>query len=149
MRACIAASLAAPVLRDCFHFNCAANAFSGVLPLSIPYESLSPLSFSPARLNYRTTRRSSLSIRSVHRPRAFAHARITQSLLSLLLAMKPPFPSPTTKWHNDVYPAIDATSPNLNHAGQTIVVTGAVGGPFRPPPILRYGQHVLTQSREG
>jgi hypothetical protein len=40
--------------------------------------------------------------------------------------MKPAFPSPTPTWHNDIYPAIDPTNPNLSHAGQTIIVTGAV-----------------------
>ena len=40
--------------------------------------------------------------------------------------MEPPFPSPTPTWHNDVYPAIDPTRPNLSHAGQTVIITGAV-----------------------
>ncbi|KAF2458350.1 hypothetical protein BDY21DRAFT_284214 [Lineolata rhizophorae] len=42
--------------------------------------------------------------------------------------MKPPFPSPTPTWHNDVYPTIDPSNPSLSHAGQTVIVTGAGSG---------------------
>ena len=44
-------------------------------------------------------------------------------------SMKPPYPSLTPTWHNDVYPAIEYSSPGVSHEGQTIVVTGAVCTP--------------------
>jgi hypothetical protein len=40
--------------------------------------------------------------------------------------MQPPFPSPTAKWHNDTYEAIDASSSSLSQSGKTVVITGAV-----------------------
>jgi hypothetical protein len=40
--------------------------------------------------------------------------------------MQPPFPSPTPTWHNDTYPAIEPTKPGLSHAGETVIITGAV-----------------------
>ncbi|APA14564.1 hypothetical protein SS1G_06517 [Sclerotinia sclerotiorum 1980 UF-70] len=42
--------------------------------------------------------------------------------------MQPPYPCPTPTWHNDVYPAIDATQPGLSQAGKTVVITGAGSG---------------------
>lgn len=41
--------------------------------------------------------------------------------------MQPPFPSLTPTWHNDIYPAIGYTTEAVTHAGETIVITGAVG----------------------
>jgi len=40
--------------------------------------------------------------------------------------MQPPFPSPVPTWHNDLYPAIDPSKDPQSHAGQTVVITGAV-----------------------
>ncbi|KAF2726632.1 NAD(P)-binding protein [Polyplosphaeria fusca] len=42
--------------------------------------------------------------------------------------MKPPYPSPTASWHNDKYPTIDPSHPNLSQNGKTVVVTGAGSG---------------------
>jgi len=43
--------------------------------------------------------------------------------------MKPPYPSFTSEWHKDPYPAIDpATQPSLSHKGQTIIITGSGSG---------------------
>ncbi|KAF2468316.1 short chain dehydrogenase, partial [Lindgomyces ingoldianus] len=42
--------------------------------------------------------------------------------------MKPPYPSLTPTWHNDVYPAIEYSNPNVSHEGHTIIITGAGGG---------------------
>ncbi|KAK8131818.1 short chain dehydrogenase [Apiospora sp. TS-2023a] len=42
--------------------------------------------------------------------------------------MQPPYPSLTSTWHNDVYPAIEYTNPGLRHEGQTVVITGAGSG---------------------
>lgn len=42
--------------------------------------------------------------------------------------MKPPFPSETPTWHNDVYPAISPQRPELSAAGKTVVITGAGSG---------------------
>ncbi|RYP50623.1 hypothetical protein DL768_003905 [Monosporascus sp. mg162] len=42
--------------------------------------------------------------------------------------MEPPYPSLTSTWHNDVYPAIEYTNPSLNHKGETVVITGAGSG---------------------
>jgi hypothetical protein len=46
--------------------------------------------------------------------------------------MKPVFPSPTPTWHNDTYSAIDPTLPSLSHAGQTVIITGAVSPALVP-----------------
>lgn len=40
----------------------------------------------------------------------------------------PPWPSPTKTWHNDTYPAIDPTRPELSLAGKTAVITGGGNG---------------------
>ncbi|KAM0451853.1 hypothetical protein ACHAO4_005810 [Trichoderma viride] len=43
----------------------------------------------------------------------------------------PPWPSPTKTWHDDTYPAIDPTRPELSLAGKTAVITGGgigIGG---------------------
>ncbi|KAI9698072.1 MAG: hypothetical protein M1820_007580 [Bogoriella megaspora] len=42
--------------------------------------------------------------------------------------MKPPVPSLTPTWHNDVYPSIDPKNPQLAQVGRTVVVTGAGTG---------------------
>ncbi|KAF2638879.1 NAD(P)-binding protein [Massarina eburnea CBS 473.64] len=42
--------------------------------------------------------------------------------------MQPLFPSPVPTWHNDTYPAIDPSSPELSQAGKTVIVTGAGSG---------------------
>ncbi|KAJ4350323.1 uncharacterized protein N0V89_008944 [Didymosphaeria variabile] len=42
--------------------------------------------------------------------------------------MQPPYPSPIPTWHNDTYPAISPTNPNLTQEGKTIIVTGAGSG---------------------
>lgn len=42
--------------------------------------------------------------------------------------MKPPYPSLTPTWHNDVYPAIDYTNGRLSHQGETVIITGAGSG---------------------
>ncbi|KAL4888403.1 hypothetical protein BDV59DRAFT_196457 [Aspergillus ambiguus] len=42
--------------------------------------------------------------------------------------MEPPFPSFTSIWHNDTYPAISPSRPELSAAGKTIVITGAGSG---------------------
>ncbi|KAF2821569.1 putative NADP(+)-dependent dehydrogenase [Ophiobolus disseminans] len=41
---------------------------------------------------------------------------------------KPPYPSLTPTWRNDIYPAIDYSNPCLNQAGNTIIITGAGSG---------------------
>jgi len=38
--------------------------------------------------------------------------------------MKAPFPAPIEEWHNDTYPAIDPSRPELSAKGKTVVVTG-------------------------
>jgi hypothetical protein len=40
--------------------------------------------------------------------------------------MQPPFPSYTATWHNDTYAAIDPAKKELNKAGKTVIITGAV-----------------------
>ncbi|KAJ5899666.1 hypothetical protein N7495_004410 [Penicillium taxi] len=40
----------------------------------------------------------------------------------------PPFPSPTTTWHTDTYPAIGPRRPEASMVGRTIVVTGGGEG---------------------
>ncbi|KAH6638559.1 hypothetical protein BKA67DRAFT_596360 [Truncatella angustata] len=40
----------------------------------------------------------------------------------------PPFPSPTATWHNDTYPSISPSRPELSAAGKTVVITGAGSG---------------------
>ncbi|KAI1852844.1 hypothetical protein JX266_002385 [Neoarthrinium moseri] len=42
--------------------------------------------------------------------------------------MQPPLPSFTATWHNDTYPAISPSRPELSAAGKTIVITGAGSG---------------------
>ncbi|KAK8135352.1 short chain dehydrogenase protein [Apiospora sp. TS-2023a] len=42
--------------------------------------------------------------------------------------MKPPFPSLTPTWRNDIYPAIEYTAGDVTHHGETIVITGAGSG---------------------
>ncbi|KAL7946714.1 hypothetical protein V8C42DRAFT_352267 [Trichoderma barbatum] len=47
--------------------------------------------------------------------------------------MAAPWPSPTKKWHDDTYPAIDPTRLELTLAGKTAVVMGGgsgIGGPI-------------------
>ncbi|KAL4986838.1 hypothetical protein BDW68DRAFT_197814 [Aspergillus falconensis] len=41
--------------------------------------------------------------------------------------MQPPFPSLTTTWHNESYPAISPLRPELSAAGKTVVIIGAGG----------------------
>ncbi len=40
--------------------------------------------------------------------------------------MKPPLPSATPTWHNDTYPAIAPSRPELSAVGKTVIITGAV-----------------------
>ncbi|OTB12757.1 hypothetical protein K445DRAFT_320884 [Daldinia sp. EC12] len=42
--------------------------------------------------------------------------------------MQPLLPSPTATWHNDTYPAISPSRPELKATGKTVVVTGAGSG---------------------
>ena len=42
--------------------------------------------------------------------------------------MDPPFPSPFKLWHNDIYPAIDLSRPELSMAGKTVIITGGGSG---------------------
>ncbi|KAL8749386.1 MAG: hypothetical protein Q9184_006828 [Pyrenodesmia sp. 2 TL-2023] len=42
--------------------------------------------------------------------------------------MKPPFPSATPTWHNDSYPAITPSRPELSVADKTVIITGAGSG---------------------
>ncbi|KAH6861096.1 hypothetical protein BKA58DRAFT_443861 [Alternaria rosae] len=42
--------------------------------------------------------------------------------------MQPPFPSPTSTWHNESYAAIDPSNANLSQAGKTVIITGAGSG---------------------
>ncbi|KAL7790687.1 hypothetical protein V8C43DRAFT_322674 [Trichoderma afarasin] len=42
--------------------------------------------------------------------------------------MAAPWPSPTKTWHDDTYPAIDPTRPELTLAGKTAVITGGGSG---------------------
>ncbi|KAF2429191.1 putative NADP(+)-dependent dehydrogenase [Tothia fuscella] len=42
--------------------------------------------------------------------------------------MKAPYPSPVQEWHNDTYPAIDPTRPELSAKGKKIIVTGGGNG---------------------
>jgi NAD(P)-dependent dehydrogenase (short-subunit alcohol dehydrogenase family) len=57
--------------------------------------------------------------------------------------MLPPFPAPVTEWHNDTYPAIHPTRPELSQAGRTIVVSGAGSG------IGREVVHAFAQAGAG
>lgn len=43
--------------------------------------------------------------------------------------MEPPYPSLTSTWHNDTYPSISPSRPELSVAGKTVVIAGAVS-PF-------------------
>ena len=40
--------------------------------------------------------------------------------------MQPPFPSPVATWRNDTYNAISPPNPDINQAGKTVIITGAV-----------------------
>jgi len=42
--------------------------------------------------------------------------------------MAPPLPSPTPTWHNDTYPAISPSRPELSSAGKVIIITGGGTG---------------------
>ncbi|KAE8151239.1 hypothetical protein BDV25DRAFT_152943 [Aspergillus avenaceus] len=42
--------------------------------------------------------------------------------------MQPPLPSLTSTWHNESYPAISPSRPELSASGKTVVVTGAGTG---------------------
>lgn len=42
--------------------------------------------------------------------------------------MIPPFPSMTAEWHNDTYPSIDPSRPELSVKGKKIIVTGGSTG---------------------
>ncbi|RAH45380.1 SDR family NAD(P)-dependent oxidoreductase [Aspergillus brunneoviolaceus CBS 621.78] len=42
--------------------------------------------------------------------------------------MRPPLPSVTPTWHNDTYPAIAPTRPELSMTGKTVIITGAGSG---------------------
>ncbi|KAF9893020.1 hypothetical protein FE257_012431 [Aspergillus nanangensis] len=42
--------------------------------------------------------------------------------------MHPPFPSFVPTWHNDTYPAISPSRPELSAAGKTVIITGAGSG---------------------
>jgi NAD(P)-dependent dehydrogenase (short-subunit alcohol dehydrogenase family) len=44
------------------------------------------------------------------------------------MTTKPPYPSLTPTWHNDIYPAIDYSNPSLSQQGKTIVIIGAGSG---------------------
>lgn len=61
------------------------------------------------------------------------------------LEMAPPLPSFTSTWHNDTYPAISPTRPELSAAGKTVIITGAVSGltpqnSSKPQNLTRQGQ---------
>jgi hypothetical protein len=45
------------------------------------------------------------------------------------------FPNPFQGWHNDIYPAIDPTRPELSAKGKSVVITG--GGSGIGPQIAR------------
>ncbi|MCJ1247044.1 hypothetical protein MMC30_004255 [Trapelia coarctata] len=42
--------------------------------------------------------------------------------------MQPPLPSATPTWHNDTYPALSPSRPEVSVAGKTIIITGAGSG---------------------
>ncbi|KAL8745311.1 MAG: hypothetical protein Q9190_002545 [Brigantiaea leucoxantha] len=42
--------------------------------------------------------------------------------------MKPPLPSATPTWHNDTYPTIVPSRPELSAEGKTVIITGAGSG---------------------
>ncbi|KAK1814736.1 hypothetical protein LTR12_010872 [Friedmanniomyces endolithicus] len=42
--------------------------------------------------------------------------------------MKPPYPSLTSEWHDNTYPAIDPKRPELSAKGKTIVISGGGSG---------------------
>ena len=42
--------------------------------------------------------------------------------------MTPPFPSMTATWHNDTYPSINPTLPDMLVNGKKVIVTGGSGG---------------------
>jgi hypothetical protein len=44
------------------------------------------------------------------------------------MTTRPPYPSLTLTWHNDIYPAIESSTQALNQDGKTIIITGAVRG---------------------
>lgn len=43
--------------------------------------------------------------------------------------MQPPMPSATATWHNDTYPAISPSRPEVSAKGKTIVILGSVSHP--------------------
>jgi len=44
------------------------------------------------------------------------------------MTMAAPFPTPTQKWHNNIYPSISPTRPELSAKGKTVLVTGGGSG---------------------
>ncbi|KAK3309002.1 uncharacterized protein B0T15DRAFT_573061 [Chaetomium strumarium] len=42
--------------------------------------------------------------------------------------MAPPFPSPTTKWHDSTYESLSPTRPELSAKGKTVLITGGGTG---------------------
>jgi len=42
--------------------------------------------------------------------------------------MEAPFPSPTSKWHDNTYPSLSPTRPELSAKGKTVVITGGGTG---------------------
>ncbi|KAK8071057.1 digeranylgeranylglyceryl phosphate synthase protein [Apiospora hydei] len=50
--------------------------------------------------------------------------------------MKPPFPSLTATWRDDIHPAIEYTSGDVTHHGETIVITGVGSGLSRETAIV-------------
>lgn len=71
-------------------------------------------------------------------PRSFVHIAIDHILLATSAVqglrshrctqvnMEPPFPSVTSKWHNDTYPSISPSRPELSLRGKSVIITGAV-----------------------
>jgi len=57
--------------------------------------------------------------------------------------MQPPLPSATPTWHNDTYPAISPSRPELSVAGKMIVMTGAVSS-FSVAPRPTNQKNTLT-----
>ncbi|KAI0141712.1 short chain dehydrogenase [Xylariaceae sp. FL1272] len=64
--------------------------------------------------------------------------------------MEPPFPCPTQKWHNDLYPPVEYTNPQLSREGETVVVTGAGSGVGRETAVAfatAGAKHILLLGR--
>jgi hypothetical protein len=57
----------------------------------------------------------------------FTHDLTTVRLVPCI-TMKAPFPAPVVEWHNDTYPSIDPTRPELSVKGKKIIVTGGGSG---------------------